>query len=359
MKIGVLTFHEALNPGSFFQASATMRLMHKMGHDAVIINYTKPSHQFHPASLFYRPRTFFRLFQNLRILSKYQKFRVRQRTKMELTPEMHSAEELAKHRFDLVIVGSDIVWNFQRENTGHDPIYFGHGVNAKRLISYAPSFGAVSVDAEIPEWVRSGLIKFDALSVRDENSRELVRRACGREAVIVVDPTMLVDFSMDAVDPRVKAPYFLVYAFGEGLTKDVISQTRQLSRRMGLNTLSVIYENHWCNQNLIALGPFQWLGYLQNAQYVMTSTFHGTIFSIKSRQKFAVCMNVHIDNKVRPLLAKLGLSDRIITPENPLDSILQRPIDYDTVHAKMEAMVGQSRKFLEDAIAGKPTGGPA
>jgi hypothetical protein len=86
--------------------------------------------------------------------------------------------------YDAIVVGSDEVWNFRHPWYGSKPIFFGDGLQTERLVSYAASFGNHSAwDGIHPEWARK-LSRFSAISVRDENSRELVNGGTDREPPI-------------------------------------------------------------------------------------------------------------------------------------------------------------------------------
>ncbi len=96
-------------------------------------------------------------------------------------------------RFDIIIVESDIVWNFKNRFLGQDPVYFGKYLEGLKLISYAPSFGNVSIRDSGPEYVIHGLKSFSSISVRDTNSAEIVETIVGIKPNIVLDPTFLID----------------------------------------------------------------------------------------------------------------------------------------------------------------------
>ena len=346
MRIGILTFHDSLNHGAYLQAYSSMKTIEKLGHEAVIINYTNPRHQEHPYRMLFRLRGIRSLTYRLERISRYRKFREAHR-RFRLTSFTTSHEEVGKELFDVVLVGSDIVWNFKWDRLGRDPIYFGHHLNTSKLISYAPSFGAVTLDDDIPEYVRTGLKKFHAISVRDENSRVLVRKAADRDATVVLDPTFLTDWNGMEVEPVLEG-YVLVYAFE--LTPREIDEIRRFARDRGLRTVAVVYKQKWCDLFVNAMDPFEWLGFFRKADYIATSTFHGTVFSLKYNKQFSVSMNEHIQSKTEPLLEKLDLRSRILSEGNPFDESVTAQIDYAPVNTKLAAMANSSLDFLIRAI---------
>src|SRR5690606_3808547 len=203
---------------------------------------------------------------------------------MNLGPLMFHSRKI-KGKYDYVIVGSDIVWNFKDPFLGSDPIYFGQGLDGTRLISYAPSFGNISISDSLPDFVSRGIKNFEKISVRDTNSAEIIKNISGVEPETVLDPTFLIDPSpFERVVSR-PHPYLLVYAYH--LREHEIRSAKAFAKQRGLQTVAVGYRCDWADKNVIALGPFEWLGYFKNASYVLTSTFHGTIFSLKYQKNFA------------------------------------------------------------------------
>jgi len=100
------------------------------------------------------------------------------------------------------------------------------------------------------------------------------------------------------------------------------------------------------------MDPFEWLGYFRNAEYILTSTFHGTLFAIQYGKKFAVSMNPPIRNKTEGLLAKLGLSDHALSGETSVGKALLDPTDDQDAERKLEEFVGASKSYLNEAVSG-------
>jgi hypothetical protein len=343
MKIGILTFHDGINHGGFFQAYSTFSLLRSWGHDVEIINYKNSTHWFKEYKAFLFTKNPILLLQNIKKISKFKK----DQQIFALTSFAKDSRKIDFSKYDVVLVGSDIVWNYEWNFLGNDPIYFGNGINAKKLISYAPSVGAVSPASPIPEYVSKGLKKFKHISVRDENSSRVIEKAIGVTPKIVLDPTFIYNVRGSEKDVEIDFDFILVYAYQ--LRKDEIQATIEYARKNNLKTISVAYSNTWCDYNIVSVGPFEWLGYFKKAKHVLTSTFHGTIFSIKYEKNFATSNNNGIATKIRTILENIALKHRVIVNGN-VSSLFDDRIDYNVVNHKLAVLVDNSMQYLRNAI---------
>ena len=191
-KIGVLTFHRSINYGSYWQARCLVEGLHARGHDAELLD--------HDCERVRRCRA------RLRAAAGIAAANAPARSSRPMPPRPASSREAARvaaavapvrshepegaGEYDLIVVGSDEVWNFRHPWYGSKPIFFGEELSAERLVSYAASFGNHSAWHGIdPGWARK-LDRFSQVSVRDENSWHLVRNGTGREPALVLDPCL-------------------------------------------------------------------------------------------------------------------------------------------------------------------------
>jgi hypothetical protein len=343
MKIGILTFHNGINYGGFFQAYCLFFTLKEMGYDVEIINYKNKKHWLNEYKCFLLTKNIPLLLSNI---CKIKKFKQAQKV-FTLTNFSTNIKKINTSKYDIIIIGSDIVWNYELEFLGHDPVYFGYGLKTKKIISYAPSFGNVSIKNDVPDYVSKGLKKFSNISVRDFNSLIIAEKEIGHKPQIVLDPTFIFNTKGKEEENCENEEYVLVYAFS--LKKEEIHSIKLFVKKNNLKIISIGYFNKWCDKNIISVGPFEWLGYFRKAKYVLTSTFHGTIFSIKYRKKFAVSCNSQIENKIITILKEINLEGRIINGQD-ISSILNTIIDYDLVERKLGKMIDESRKYLHDSI---------
>ena len=343
MKIGILTFHEGINHGAFFQAYATFSYLKEAGFDVEVINYKNKKHFFLEYKAFFWTKHPVNLYKNIAKIFLFKKAH----KKFKLTNFSTNIGDIDTSKYDVIVVGSDIVWDYEWDFIGSDPVYFGHGLHAKKLVSYAPSIGKVDLSNVIPEFVQEGLKKFDNISVRDESTALLVKNILGEDPEMVVDPAFIYDISGQEIDHDEKVDYMLVYAYH--LRDKEIQSAISYARRHNLKLISIGYFNPWCDKNITNIGPFEWLGYFKNAKTVLTGTFHGTIFSIKYARNFVTCANLHIKPKLKTILGKIGLTSRMIE-NGDIAKVLNTEIDYSLVNKKLILLIGSSRKYLLKAI---------
>ena len=106
----------------------------------------------------------------------------------------------------------------------------------------------------------------------------------------------------------------------------------------------------WCDDNFTTLGPFDWISYFSKASYILTSTFHGTLFSLKYKKNFITSNNVSISNKVKTILSKIGLLDRLTDGDLNFGKLYSSEIDYDLVSDKLDPLIKESKNYLLGAL---------
>lgn len=348
MKVGVLTFHEIYNPGAFLQALGTCTLLREMGHDPWIIDYTAPAHRFSVWPIVKNWRLWRHPVTIAEVFGRHAAFQ-RAQEHLPCTRKLLTHAEVARERFDAVLIGADIVWDHQNSHLGCDPVYFGKYLNTDCIISFAASCGPVSAQVEPPAYVREGLRQFQSFSVRDENSREFVRRYAGRDATLLCDPAFHLHDERHAAKPTPDGPYLLVYAMPDCLTKPCIERTRAYARKQNWQTVTVCYRQRWADRNHICIGPHEWLGWVQAAEAVVTNTFHGALFSIKSGAQFVVENNEAVRNKLPSLMRSVGLEDRILQPGADVAALLEKPWPVEEGRARIQHLREEARTFLTRA----------
>ena len=344
MKIGILTFHEGINHGGFFQAFSTYKFLKNNGYDVEIINYKNKTHWLAEYKVFLLTKNPKKLIFNIKKIFAFKE----DQKEMKLG-KFTTDISMIKLEFDVIVVGSDIVWNYEWAFLGKDPVYFGKGLKSKKWVSYAPSFGAVDCETSIiPDYVVRGLKKFSHISVRDENSMCLVKKACEKEVKVVLDPSFLLDTSGMEKAIKTKDEFLLIYAYS--LRESDVKQVKEFASQNNLKVIAIGYSQPWADLNIINLGPFEWIGYFDKASYVLTGTFHGTLYSLKYKKNFITSNNKGISNKVKTILSKLGLLERLTEGQLNFNKLYCSGIDYGVVNDLLDPLVDESKKYLLTAI---------
>lgn len=345
MKIGILTHHYISNYGAFLQAYALQNRLKAMCPDSEvqIIDLVNTKHKI------INTLGFFRYYRGTESLSNwFDKLRQPRmfsrviRQDLVLSKRVSSAEEIIALKYDMVIIGSDEVWNYEdRKSLGM--VKFGEGLanHGVKVVSYAPSVGRVSDFSNVPVEIAKAIREnFDMISVRDSNTEKLVKASGYKDDVtLVLDPTF-----MYALEPKVtervrkmiEKPYILFYHC-DGMQASEYQRIAQKARERGLVLLGGGENNRLFEHNTASLDPFEWMALFANAQEVYTGTFHGVVFSILNRKQFSLHISIESrKQKIAMLLSEFGIDPAV-------------EIDYDAVYRTIDELRAQSTDFLERA----------
>ena len=361
MKLGILTWSKEVNHGAVLQAYATSQLVKEMGHDTMILDYVGNHHHNMDNVLSKRiARAFSRvrpdkLIVRLRLAQwneqkrhKFEKFR----NEYLEVGKLYSDEP----GLDKVLIGSDMVFDFYE---GYNPFMYGKGINCSYSFSYAASFG-YTTKAMLENYCYKdeivNLIKqLKGVSFRDNNTGDVLREVCGiAEATKSIDPVMLYSFLQERKNWNHNQwkdrKYLLIYSYTYNM--DTLNETRAIkayAREHGLEIISVGYLHLWCDYSINA-DPKEFVEMVENATFVVTDTFHGTIFSLTFEKQFAVVVRNNAF-KIVDIMTDLGLNSYLEgSLEEKLHAISDNPIDYGIVNAKMQKLREHSMRYLLEQV---------
>ena len=349
MKVGILTFHDGYNHGGFLQVYCLQETLKSLGVDVEIINYRSNNHRWKEYKIILLSglrRSFGWHIIKTKILniSKILKFRNHIANLLNITHFSNDISKITgKLDFDVVILGSDEIWNFQNPIVGLEPAYFGKGIKAKRIVSYAPSFGQVSLNDDIPEQIIDCLKSLSDISVRDENSTEILRKI-GLDAERVLDPTFLHRIYLPDILCSV-SDYILIYLNGEPKL-DEIEELKLYAKHNSKKLVALSYGKKWCDHSFVNVDIFEWLNLFKNANSIVTNTFHGTIYSILEKKSFCVIDSKAKSNKIDSLLESLDLLNHKNNEYEDIQTILRRKIDYSSVGQLIDEQRERSLRYL-------------
>lgn len=359
MKIGIITFHAAINYGAALQVFALTQFLKQQGHQPEIINYCPTSDL--QGKFRYRFRVF-GLFPS-DYLNAYKGWAFRRFQKDHLPvrgPMMTEVKQLRDLQgYDAYLCGSDQIWNEKLTGGRLDPAYFlTFAPPDVPRIAYAGSTGSgeFANEQDAAKWLKG----LSALSVREAALKPTVERLSGKPAVHVVDPTLLpVDYSLFSRSGR--GGYLLLYALQA--SSHIYDNARRLQKLTGLPMINLgTHINPWKHPGRQVCGsPARYLELFANAEVVITNSFHGTVFSTIFKRPFFSCSLVgHMkarNPRITGVLEPLGLEDRFI-PEGEMVSADRlekaRSIDWSAVGRKRDDFQAESVRFLTEALDGKP-----
>lgn len=340
---GIVTFHNGINFGAFLQVYATQSVLSELGVDSIIINYKNWLHWKAEYLCVLRTKRPILLMNNIRKISKFKN----DQRELKQTKFSFKSDAFKHLPLEGVLFGADEIWNCSNPLFLFDNFYFGESFQHVKRISYAASCGALSDEMGIDPAARQLLKGFDAISVRDENTRRLVESVTGISPEVVLDPTLIFDFDGLERVPDLE-DFILVYTFG--LPVSVQQAIRTFAKQVGKKLVSVGYLNTFCDLNIIPLGPFDFLGYVKKADFIVTSMFHGVMFSLKYRKQFALLVDPYRTNKLETTLNLFDLHSRIMSSTNSIADINAKVIDYHVIDLKMKAARKASLSFMVRSI---------
>ena len=347
-KVGILTFHEVFNPGAFLQAYATSQLLQELGYPADIINYNTPGFRYHPLEHLWQLRGKLRTnyLTWMDAVRKHWAFRGARKEHFSLPDGRLTADQLKSVHYESIIIGSDIVWNFQLRD---DPVYFGNGLLADRLVAFAPSCGSCPLDGEIPDYVGAGLKNFTRLCARDATTADFVKGTTSKSCPIICDPTFHLAGS-PILNGSGTGDYILVYLIPELTSKELLDQIRELSRKTKLPVHAVYYRHMWADRNIMYCDPFQWIHLIADARLVITNTFHGTLFSILTESNFVLEYSPLSESKTRGIMEDCDLTDRLFNRGSSLERMNGRATDYSKARSRIAERARGAREYLKEAL---------
>lgn len=301
-------------------------------------------------------------------------------TKRRPLSKMHECNQFC----DAFMVGSDQLWNPALSKPYGHSYFLSFADPDKKRIAYGTSFGGkgLKVDARYRERSRYELARFDAISVRDDFSRQALKEEYGVGSVKVLDPALLCDPSeyvqlsqtaelatfIHGRSPELSSGYLLAYMLDPN--EETPKLLAELGKKVGLPVVVALdmrpdrveerqrlFDGSW-RDGVYVLDeptPEQWLKALGESDAVLTDSFHGTLFSHVFQRRFA-CLPNKLRGKDRfaDTLGLLGLECRIVQIlDGNIDEVarlLMAPVDYETSNALLATERAHSYRWLKNAL---------
>lgn len=360
MRVGILTWSKSINHGAVLQAYASQELIRAMGCTPVMLNYTRNIDNLDS-----------RLIRKIQLLTgklNYEYIIVKRMLPSWNKEKKRVFEEFQRNKIDWgdyynieqklngVMIGSDMVFDFYE---GYNPFMYGKEIQAPYCFSYAASFGRTTESLFEKSIHKDEIVnllqRLDGLGFRDDNTKRILSSQCGiYHATKTIDPVLLYGFSneihkWDSGKWKDKK-YILVYSYTFNMDrKDEVSQIVSFAKKNNLKVIAVGYPHRWCDESINA-SPEEFLEMFANAEFVITDTFHGVVFSLITNRQFGVIIR---DNsfKVCDVLKEVGL-DGVWKEELPdrLMNLTNNPINYRAVNHRISELRKQSSAYLTEQI---------
>lgn len=373
IKIGIMTMHRVPNYGSFMQALSLKKIIENLGYKTFFVDFSICPDIDHRNDFLSNQLCKIKMYKKIIFGISFPHFHIFSKSKdkifsnydiyhfcdymLGLTQQFH-----VRTKVNTLIIGSDEVFNCLQSgpNIGYSLELFGKNSRAKKLISYAASFGNTTIERlnyyGVTKEIGNLLDKFDALSVRDENSLHIVESISNKEALMHLDPVLISGVEkMPWREIPVIDRYLILYGYENRFTKPECEQVMDFAESMGLKVIALGEQQLLCDDH-ICCRPDEVLSYFKNAEYVITDTFHGTIFSVINHKKFVTITRPSIngaygnEEKITSLMNTLSLQDRVIKSLSEINNVINNEIDYDAVDSIRIKERERSLNYLKENI---------
>lgn len=359
MKLGILTYHRTTNYGAIFQTYALQQFILSKNIDCEVIDYLnktlKRRYSLNPLkkdNIKQSVKSIINIRDNIILKRKFVKF-LNENISLSCNSYDEKNIALSNGVYDRFIVGSDQVWNLKL--SGNDINYYlnfvenDHGKN-----SYAASFGINQFEKEELNEINELLRKFSNISVREKQGVDLLNKLEIENVNQNIDPVFLLDKNKweKFTNKRIKKEKY-IFVYEITYTPNLIDYAKHIAQKMNCDVVFVSGSNRKVKGfiNLNKLSPVEFLTYLKYSEYVVTSSFHGTAFSIIFEKKFNYDLPKRKGNtgsRLTSLANLLNLGDREILPN--FDECVVREIDYSKVKEIIKVEIEKSNNYIEKVI---------
>lgn len=362
MKVAIITFHFAHNYGAVLQAYALQEKIHEMGHRVEIIDF-RPETIRRQYKLFQTDSSSPSLFIKYLVFGilnfgcsyrRWKNFNSFIERELRLTKDRYHTPEVLverKPKADVYICGSDQIWNSSLTGGMLASYFLDFVTDGQKKVSYAASFGKDAHSgpegARIAELVRS----FSSISVRELEGVRVLHELGVDDVSVVLDPVFLhkPDFWERRLGKNtVRRDYLLVYAMEEAPA--LYETARKIADKKNLIMVNItgnrLYDNGE-DEKALCIGPSEFVKLFNGATYIVTNSYHGTVFSILFRKNFTIIPGSNHDLRIGGLLSLIGLEGR-----TGYDNARTNDIDYTSVQQRLDKLRDNSLTFLRLAIEG-------
>jgi len=271
-------------------------------------------------------------------------------------------DDLENSNFDIVIVGSDIVWGQSRGRVNRKFFLDFEGKKKFVKVSYAASFGRDWIPKENIDTIKMYLDSFSNISVRESSSVKLLSEIGINDVKYCVDPTLLISGDewrlIENKPDGESGKYIFVYLLGRG--KEERKFALNLAKLLKLNIVTIPFatgeKNHvdeiFGDIRLLDCSVEEWIWLIDHAEYIVTDSFHGSVFSTIFRKKFIILARKYeenINNRIIDFLNNIGQSNKLFSSFNNIN-LFDLEWNYDEIYSKLDPLINYSKEFLQNAV---------
>lgn len=385
MRIGVITFFQSKdNYGQILQCWALQEFLGKKGYNPFVINFTaKNSWRFqlrwfkkivliYPVvqSVLlrlsqYKNRNKYKLVDGKNKYRQFDDFKSKHIVFTE--SEFHTLSQLVNNppQAECYITGSDQVWAQSLGNPNNQAYFLNFGSEKVRRISYAPSFAMKVYPVQFIEALKKALSRIDFISVREKDGMEICK-SVGYNAIKVLDPTFLLkkEDYLNLISRKFdsKMNYLYIYSLNIQSSKDIRwDELNCYVEEQNLDVVVTPASGYFKGLELFGeeveydyATIEKWLHNIDQANLVVTPSFHGIVFCILLETPFVYIPlkgnNAEGNNRIYDLLFELNMDNRILTDDNSYTSIINQSINWAFIKEKIDLLRNESIEFLVSSL---------
>lgn len=383
-KVGLVCNYYMLNYGSLLQCYATQKAIEDMGHDVEAIQFENIPTDKAKKQLFLRLKLK-QMFKPKAVLKKLERMKntnsnqfyndlrtIRKNRfhdfideKLCLSKPYDSLEQVQGDvgNYDVIALGSDQLLCPKDIIFGYHTLEFVPEDIKK--ISYAASFGLSKLPGSVVKKARRDLKRFDDFAAREVAGAGIYKELTGKEVPVVVDPTLLLESEqwkeVAGKTPIIEGDYIFCYFIGDNSEHRKMAET--LKKKTGLKIVTIRHIDDYieADENFgdIAVndaGPKEFINMIVNAKYVLSDSFHATIFSTMMHKQFCVFNRFAVGSKgstnsrLDSLLGKLGTEERRVSESKEMLEIIDNQVDWNRVDNILKTWIEESKDYLKKAI---------
>lgn len=359
-KIGILTFHRAANFGAVLQAYALEQALSAVSNKVSVEIVDYKCKKIEGSYAVFNPNAGNILKEIVRLpfcakkrLIKRKIFNKFLSDNLSLSKARYTKSSIATsdNEYSAFVAGSDQIWNDFL--TDADLTYCLDFVqDYDKRFSFAASFGNCSKDANIQQKYNEQIAKFNKISVREEESKTRLDNTKRDDVFVSLDPTFLLNrpawISFTRNEKKHDKKYVLLYELTPG--KKLVEFAQKLAKEKGLEllVLSDSYSRFPGIKHVQGVGPIDFVSLIENAEYVVTNSFHGTAFSIIFNTDFYVETEAQksTNHRIIYLLNTFEILGRDITHTHNIGNT----IDWKHTNAIRDNLVANTMIYIKEIV---------
>lgn len=389
IKVGIITFfHANYNFGGLLQAYALPRVLENyFGVEAEQIDYIPVeqkttiklnNNQKHILRWFYQVIyhlgiVFFNILTRKKLYQRKQAFDdfMNEVPHSEIAYEFDSINKCVD-QYQLFICGGDQIWNDYKENKNIKVYTLQFVPSCEKKIAYAPSMAVLDTSSDYKQIMRKGLNALDAISVREKKSISILESLTNKKLDIVVDPVLLMkdnEWKDVAKITKEKDRYLLCYLLGDSIEHR--RAVKEFAKKMNLQILTFPHillnvvrkcDLFFGDIHDYSSGPREFLGLINNAEFVITDSFHACVFSMIFKTPFVVFERNkpgekgNMNSRIYDFLEEYHLENQLVTEKKLADMKEIPKLDFTYAHEHWKKRREESLEFLKNALMDNQNG---